>query len=173
MDFFEVVEKRNSYRGEFVPCDMPEEHIKKIVNAGIAAPTGMRIRTTSYIVIQSKEVIEALCEILPNYKMQNAGFVLAVITENIENHLNMHVEIENYAAAVENILLASVAMGYATVWTDGMLKFPEIKEQITALLNVPPHKSVRAVLPIGIPKDKIKIHPKESFEEMVHFNIHP
>lgn len=39
MDFFEVVKKRGTYRLDFKDEQIPDEDIKKIVNAGLHAPS--------------------------------------------------------------------------------------------------------------------------------------
>ena len=40
MEFFETVEKRASYRNAFAAQEIPEEDIRKIVTAGLHAPSG-------------------------------------------------------------------------------------------------------------------------------------
>ena len=48
MDLFTAIEKRHSYRGEFEKTKVPKEHLRKIIDAGIAAPSGCNAQTTSF-----------------------------------------------------------------------------------------------------------------------------
>ncbi|MCR5023212.1 MAG: nitroreductase family protein, partial [Lachnospiraceae bacterium] len=60
MDFFETVEKRASYRSSFVDREVPESDIRKIITAGLHAPSGYNFQTTSYVVIRDPEMKEKL-----------------------------------------------------------------------------------------------------------------
>ena len=44
MEFFETVEKRASYRNAFAAQEIPEADIRKIVTAGLYAPSGYRFQ---------------------------------------------------------------------------------------------------------------------------------
>ena len=77
---------------------------------------------------------------------------------------------EDYAAATENMLLAATALGYATVWMDGMTKADKANTAIRGILNVPEGKTVRTILPLGVPAEVGAPKPRKSFEERVHYN---
>ena len=40
MDFFDVVKRRGSYRGPFAQEAVPQEALRKILEAGVRAPSG-------------------------------------------------------------------------------------------------------------------------------------
>lgn len=82
----------------------------------------------------------------------------------------MAFEVEDYAASVENMLLAATALGYATVWMDGMTKAPAACAAIASLLHVPEGKTVRTILPLGVPAEVGEPKPRKSFEERAHYN---
>jgi nitroreductase len=77
--------------------------------------------------------------------------------------------VEDCAAAVENMLLAVVALGYATVWLDGALRVEDKAARIGRLLGVPEGKTVRVLLPLGVAaepgtqKDKLPFHQRAWF----------
>lgn len=169
MDFFEVIKRRYSYRGEFATGKIAEEDIKKIINAGLAAPCGKKKYTTSYIAVTSKSFIEILGKIMPMSVIRTAPFVLIILSEDISGGYDTNFEIENYAAATENILLAVSAIGLATVWTDGILRMPTINDAIRKLFNIPSNKSIRAVLPIGKAKFPTEPQNKVKLEDLVVF----
>ena len=79
MDFFETVEKRASYRGAFEDREVPEEDIRKIVTAGLHAPSGYNFQTTSFIVVRNPELRARLAALLPTPATKTAPVI----------HLNM------------------------------------------------------------------------------------
>jgi nitroreductase len=170
MDFFEAIGTRYSYRGEFTDDKLSREDIEKILFAGIAAPTGMHISTTSYVAVTDEKLIKELSGIIPGNEIGTAPFVIVLLTEDKSGSYGMNFEVENYSAASENILLAVTALGYATVWTDGILRLPRINNGVRRLLNIPALNTIRAVMPIGKPKDPLKPQPKEKIEDVVTFN---
>jgi hypothetical protein len=76
-------------------------------------------------------------------------------------------EIEDYAAAVENILLAITAEGYAAVWMDGAVNLEDRRERIKKLLQVPDDRCVRAIIPLGRPEKEVAQREKMPLEERV------
>ena len=170
MDFFEVLEKRHSYRGDFTDYKLTEKEIEKILKAGIAAPIGMGIPTTFYVAVNDSSLIKELSAVVPNRSLKTAPFVLVILTMDKSGGKGMNFEIENYSAATENILLAVTAMGFATVWTDGILRMPNTNISVRSILNIPDEFSIRAVLPIGKPTEKLPPHEKEALDTLVKFN---
>lgn len=170
MDFFEAINTRYSYRGEFTDDELSNEDIEKILSSGIAAPTGMHIPTTSYVVVTDEDIIKKLSGVIRGNGISTAPFVLVLLTEDKSGGSGMNFEIENYSVAAENILLAVTALGYATVWTDGILRSPRINDGVRRLLKIPSHKTIRAVMPIGKPKTPLKPQLKEKIKNVVIFN---
>lgn len=169
MDFFDAINRRYSYRGKFKSDPVPNEHIKLILEAGISAPTGMHITTTHYIAVTDKDLIKKLGRWVPGSGVESAPFVLVLVTENFAKAYGVNFEVENYSAAAASILLAVSALGYATVWTDAVLKSPQVNRGIRETLNVPPEKTIRVVLPIGVPEKVGLPLEKESIEDVVVF----
>ena len=78
--------------------------------------------------------------------------------------------VEDYAAAVENMLLAVTALGYAAVWLDGMLRREGRAAKVGALLGVPASREVRVILPLGVPAEQWVQREKRPFDERAWFN---
>ena len=64
MEFFEVLEKRRTVR-DFENETISSEVIEKIIKAGLQAPTNDHMRDWHYIVIQDKNTVIKLLEIIP------------------------------------------------------------------------------------------------------------
>lgn len=179
MNFFETVERRGSYRGPFTPQPIPEADIRRILNAGIRAPSGYNFQSTSFVVVTDPILRQGLAEILPSKATQTAPVILVAVSEritakagssfsaDIEADPGLCFEIEDYAAAVENIMLAITALGYAGVWMDGMTRQASKDKAIAALLNIPSGKTVRTIIPLGVPAETVTQKAKKPLEERV------
>lgn len=64
MDFYEVIEKRRTIR-DFENVAIPTEIIERIIEAGLKAPTNDHMRDWHYVMIQDKNVVMQLLDIIP------------------------------------------------------------------------------------------------------------
>lgn len=64
MELFEAIEKRRTIR-DFTNEAIPAQVIEKIICAGLQAPTNDHMRDWHYIVIQDKDVVARLLDIIP------------------------------------------------------------------------------------------------------------
>lgn len=64
MEFYNVIEKRRTIR-DFENETIPEEIIERIISAGLKAPTNDHMRDWHYIVIQDRNTVAKLLEIIP------------------------------------------------------------------------------------------------------------
>ncbi|MBC7338171.1 MAG: nitroreductase family protein, partial [Clostridia bacterium] len=139
MDVFEAIEKRYSYRGPFRDIPIPREHLRKIVEAGIRAPSGKNAQTTSFVIVDDPQLIRRIASLFENKPVcTTAKAMIVCVTDSRPVMGNVSFHVEDCAAAVENMLLAVTALGYATVWIDGALRYNRIAERIGEMLGVPP-----------------------------------
>ena len=173
MDLFEAIANRHSYRGPFTQEDVSRADLKKIVQAGLDAPSGKNCQTTDFIIVDDTELVERIAVMHETNKAfkQAEAFIACIIDKDPELVYEGHsFQIEDCAAAVENMLLAVTALGYATVWVDGWLRVENRAETIGSLLGVPEEKVIRILLPIGVPGKPPKGPAKKAFEQRVWFN---
>lgn len=173
MDVFEAIAKRHSYRGPFKDQPISREDLRRIVRAGIQAPSGGNRQTTTFVIADDPDLVAAIREMHPtNRAMQQASaYIACLIDEHPEAIYEGHsFQVEDCAAAVENMLLAITALGYATVWIDGWLRVEGRAERIGALRGLPEGKIVRVILPVGVPVEIHQQKEKKPFEERAWFN---
>ena len=96
--------------------------------------------------------------------------LIACIGDPQPVYQEMSFEKEDCSAAVENMLLAITALGYATCWVDGVLRSEGRAEKLGEILNVPEGRCVQVVLPVGVPKEKWQQKEKKAFDERAWFN---
>jgi len=70
------------------------------------------------------------------------------------------------------MLLAVTSLGYASVWLDGALRTEGRAERLGELLGVPPGRTVRVVLPIGVPIQRAQQRERLPFFRRAWFNRH-
>lgn len=169
MDFFEAVEKRHSYRGEFKDQPIPKEDLVKMMEAAIKAPSGLNHQTSGFVVVTDPKLRAGLSEIFPHKGLATAPAVIVALSSHVEAYKGKAFEIQDYAAGVENLLLAVTALGYATVWTDGETADGDRAERIAKLLDIPAGQTVRALLPVGLPVEAGRQREKKPLNERVRF----
>lgn len=174
MDFFDTVKARHSYRGRFKELPVPDEHLRKIVQAGLDAPSGCNLQTTEFLIVTDAQKIRSLADIIHHNhdSVASAPAVIVVVCDTEANRSGVHFWTEDGAAATENMLLAVAALGYASCWIDGALRSEGRSEKIAELLGVPASRLVRIVLPVGIPAAAAPRPPKKPFADRAWFNAY-
>ena len=168
MDFFEVVNRRGSYRDKFEQKAVPDKDIRKILDAAIKAPSGYNLQTTSFVVVTDPRLRSEIGELMPSEATKTAPVILVVTSEHVEAD-GLCFEIEDYASATETMLLAITEMGYAGVWMDGDTKLDGNFEKIKKLLALPTEQTVRTIVPMGVPEKEVKQNTRKAFEERVTY----
>ena len=173
MELFEAIEKRHSYRGRFRNDDVSKDDLRKIAATGLAAPSGCNAQTTRFVIVDDQAILAKICAMhTTNAAMQQAKAMIVCIVDKEPPAVyeNNSFAIEDCSAAVENMLLAITALGYASVWIDGWLRVDGRAEKMGELLNVPDNKIVRIILPIGRPAEEVAAREKLPFENRAWFN---
>lgn len=170
MDVFEAVKKRYSYRGEFTETPVPRSDLEKIVQAGIQAPSGCNEQVVSFVIIDDPQLLAQIARIIVKPVCVNARAMIACVADPRPVYNSLSFAVEDCAAAVENMLLAITALGYATVWLDGALRTENRAARVGGLIGVPPDKVVRIILPIGVPSEPGTQREKLPFNRRAWFN---
>ena len=106
---------------------------------------------------------------LPTPAMRTAPVILAAVSKPLRNEgagaAPFCFAVQDYAAAVENVMLAIAALGYAGVWMDGQTRMDGNDERIAALLRVPAGMTVHSLIPFGVPEQQPRQAPKKPFGE--------
>ncbi|MEN6459001.1 MAG: nitroreductase family protein [Thermoguttaceae bacterium] len=170
MELFDAIRQRHSYRGEFTDAAVPRSDLEKIVQAAIDAPSGCNAQTTSFVIVDDADCLRQIAEIVDKPYCRAAKAMIACVTDPRPAYGNCSFAAEDCAAAVENMLLAITALGYATVWLDGVLRAEDRAARIGRLLGVPSDKNVRVLLPIGVPSQHTQPREKQPFSQRAWFN---
>jgi nitroreductase len=170
MDLFDAIAKRYSYRGTFTDAPVPREDLIQIVQAGIQSPSACNEQIASFAIIDEPALRGEIARLLDRPVCNTARAMIACIADPRPVFAGISFAAEDCGAAVENMLLAITALGYATVWLDGALRRDGIAERINHLLAVPPGQSIRILLPIGVPASPGQQREKFPFTQRAWFN---
>jgi nitroreductase len=172
MELFEAIDRRHSYRGAFRDTPIPRADLQRMVQAGLQAPSGRNLQTTTFVIVDDAPLVRQLAT-MPgaNAAQQNArAFILCVNDTEPVVVEGMCFQVEDCAAATANILLAATALGYASVWIDGWLRREGRARAIGQLVGLPESKTVRILLPLGVPAEARSQAAKKPFAERAWFN---
>jgi len=172
MDVFEAIAKRHSYRGSFTDAAVPREDLRKIVQAGIQAPSAKNEQVASFVIVDDPELLGRIAQIVQRPVCNSAKAMIACVADPRPVLGEISFATEDYAAAVENMLLAITALGYATVWLDGVLRTGDVAGKVGRLLGVPPGAVVRVLLPLGTAAQDGSQKNKLPFHKRAWFNRH-
>ncbi len=140
MDTLEAIRKRRSIR-RYTNDAIPKEDLETIVDAGRLAATGSNQQPWDFVIVTDRAMIVQFK--IAGAWIETASAVIVVVMDPVSRWW-----IEDGAAAIENMLLASTALGYGACWVEGDALPRE--EQLKTLLGVPSAKRVMALIPIGV-----------------------
>jgi nitroreductase len=170
VDVFDAIAQRYSYRGSFTDQAVPREDLRKIVQAGLQAPSGCNEQTTSFLIVDDPNLLAEIAAIVNTPCCYTARAMILCVADSGPMLKRVSYHLEDCAAATENILLAVTALGYATVWLDGVLRFGNVGGRLNSLLEIPTRKTIQVVLPLGVAVAQGKRVGKLPFEKRAWFN---
>lgn len=171
MKTLETIAARHSYRGKFLSDPVPREHLKLILEAGYHAPSGCNKQTTSFLAVDDPEVLKKLHAVIDPPVGETAPAMICVLTRKIIAYRDRTYYIQDYAAAIQNMLLAITELGYASCWIEGHITdVDRIGDKMAAILGVPEEYELICFLPVGIPAEEGKAPKKRPMEERAWLN---
>lgn len=171
MDIQQLMRERVSYRGEFQSTPVPRQELRMIMEAGLAAPSGCNKQTTSLIAVDEPELLAKLKKSIDPPICETAPAMIIVLTRRIYAYRKKCYSIQDYSAAIENMLLTITAMGYQSCWYEGHITDDDnIGRKLADILGVPGDYDVVCVLPVGYAAEAAVSAKKKLFEERAWFN---
>ena len=163
-EILEAIYRRRSIR-EFTDEEINREQLHEIVKAGIWAPSGLNNQPWRFVVVLDSKTREQLAR-LTHYShiVQAARALIAVYVDEsamydpVKDH-------QSAGACIQNMLLATEALGLGAVWLGQILKN---KTQVNRVLEVDGNLDLMAVLAIGHPLHR---NQKSKRKDLNHFII--
>ena len=169
-----LISRRHSYRGRYKPDRVPREHLTAILQAGLDAPSGCNKQTTSLIAVDDPAVLEKMHAVIDPPVGVTAPAMICVLTRKINAYRDRCFAIQDYSAAIENMLLAITALGYQSCWYEGHITDTDrIGDKLASILSVPAEYELVCILPVGIAETEPSAPQKKPFGERAWFNGFP
>ena len=146
-----------------------DDLLTDLLQAAMAAPSAVARDPWHFIVVRDRETRGRIADFLPNGGMARQAAAVLVVCGDIER---AHGGLESYllqdcSAAVENILLAAVALGLGACWL-GVHPRPDRIEGMKTLFNLPPQIVPVAGIALGWPAETPE--PRTRYRaEVVHW----
>lgn len=161
MDLYDGIISRRSIR-KYKDKKIPEEIIKKIIKAGMYAPSSRNKRPWFFIVIKNKKILKKIADFHPYAKMLYEAPCAILVCGNLKIQ-----EVEGYlaldcSAATQNILLSSLSFGIGSCWI-GLYPRKERMDFIRKLIDLCETMIPISLISLGYP-DEEKETP-ERFEK--------
>ena len=164
MDVIEAIRARRSIR-RFKSEPLPEEHLKKILEAAHQAPSAGNKQPWRFIVVQDPDTKDRLGKIARNQTwISNAGVIIVALAmdKNSPQVYEKWAE-RDVMIAVEHMVLSAWSLGYGTCWIGAFTE-----EEVKDLLDIPKEMTVINLLPIGVPDVSPEKKSRKPFEEIFH-----
>lgn len=149
-----------------------KEKIEKMLRAAMAAPTAMNKQPWHFVVVDQRNVLDALAGANPYAKMLKKAPLAIVVCGNTDKMIEgggRDFWIQDASAATENLLLAAHAMGLGAVWT-GAYPSEERCISISKVLSLSDNLIPLNMIVVGYPAEQPQ--PKQKFkEENVSYNV--
>lgn len=167
----DIIHNRTSYRGKYKNIPVPREQLTEIMNAGLAAPSGCNKQTTSLIAVDDPVLLKELNSMIDPPVCETAPAIICVLTQKIFAYRDKCFNVQDYSAAIQNMLLAIKSMGYESCWYEGHITDDDhIGCKLAERLGVPDDYEMVCILPVGVADEPIKRAVKKPFEERAWFN---
>lgn len=159
----EAIYRRRSIR-EFTDKEVSLEQLREIVKAGLWAPSGLNNQPWRFVIIRDPEMREQIAR-QTHYRhiVIEANALIAVFLDEdamydaVKDH-------QSAGACIQNMLLATEALGLGGVWLGQILKN---KENVNRILGLERHLDLMAVVAIGYPQHRNQESRRKKLSEVI------
>ena len=156
----DTIMNRHSYRGKYKADPVPEQDLRNIMEAGLAAPSGCNKQTTSLICVNDPAILKQINAVIDPPVCETAPALICVLSQRIN--------------AYRDKCFVITSLGYQSCWFEGHITDEDrICDKIAEILNVPDGYDLVCMLPVGIPEGEPVLPKKKPFEERAWFNSFP
>jgi len=171
-DLFAVMADRRTVK-QFSPRPVELDKIVQIIEAGTLAPSSGNIQNWTYTVVTDVDKIRAMYGVSLNQEPFLSAMTAIIVCGDAEIAHQMYgmrgkrlYTIQNCAAAIQNMLLASHALGLGATWIGA---FDE--DKIASMFNIPSHRHrPQAIILLGYPYAIPEPKDRKPLHTMIFFN---
>lgn len=147
--------------------DLDEDTIRKLLKAGMSAPSAVNERPWHFVVIRQTEVKDLIPDIHPHALMVREAPLVIAVCADLDLEISQGYWVQDCAAATENILLEAHSLGLGAVWL-GVHPREDRVRGLGKLLELPATVRVFSLIPVGYPAEDKEVHDRYE-ESRVHW----
>jgi nitroreductase len=167
MELMEAILTRRSIR-HFKPNPVPEDLVKKLLQAAMQAPSAANAQPWHFVVIDDRFLLEQVTTFHPASGCLHLAPLAILVCGDDQLEKRPDRYILDCSAATENILLAAHGLGLGAVWL-GIHPDNLRIENISRMLNLPSNVHPLSLVAVGYPDRAAQ--PADRFKpERVHQN---
>ena len=161
----EIFERRSTRK--YTDEDVPDESIKELLKAAMAAPSAGNQQTWDLIIVKNRMALNEIPKFHPNAPMlakAHAAIIVCGVPEREVKYSGYWVQ---DCSATENILIEAQYLGLGAVWL-GIYPHEERISKLRELLEIPENIKPLSIISIGYPA-KTKEVSQRFDEKKIHF----
>lgn len=142
----EICKRRSirKYTGEVIS----EDDIKKILEAGMNAPTARNLKPYEFVVVKDKVMLNKLSEMKKNaYFVRDCNVTIVLLAKELSDYWQ-----QDLGAVSQNMLLEATHLGIGTCWV-GVAPNEEYENYARELLEIPSDVRVFSLIAFGYPNE--------------------
>ena len=153
MNGTDLIRARRSIRKYQPGAVIPREAIEKLLEAAMMAPSAVNSRPWEFVVVESRPILDKLMAAHPYCQMLKTASLAIVVCGRPDLQANLgglEYWPQDCGAAIENLLLQAVELGYGSCWCGcypAMDRVEKLRE-ILSVTSVPV-----AIVAVGIPDE--------------------
>lgn len=154
MNVTEAIRARRSIR-KFKEGEVLPEHLDTILEAAMMCPSARNMRPYEFAVVKNTDKLKEIAAVSPNFRVVGGAACAIVVCGKpaLEEGLGHEMWQQDCAAAVENIMLQALELGYGSCWC-GTYPVDERVKGVKAVLDIADENCIPfAVIALGIPAE--------------------
>lgn len=163
---------RTSIRSYEPDHAVSRDTVEILLRAAMSAPSAVNKQPWAFVVLDTREALDSLAEVLPYAKMLTHAPLAIVPCGDMNKAIEGEGRdfwIQDVSAATENMLIAAHALGLGAVWT-GVYPDLERVKAVKERLGMPDNIIPLCVVPVGYPAGNQQ--PKDKWNpEAIHYDL--
>ncbi|MGW8161464.1 MAG: nitroreductase family protein [Desulfobulbales bacterium] len=159
----EAIFKRRSIR-EFTDEPVARELLRRIVSAGIWAPSGLNNQPWRFVLIQDRSTMKLLAQQTTYSHIILGASALIVVYLDQAAMYNAVKDYQSAGACIQNMLLTAEEVGLGAVWLGQIL---QNRDTVNDILNLDKTFDLMAVLAVGHPRHRNQKSQRKSLADFI------
>jgi nitroreductase len=166
MNVSEAIKNRYSCRS-YKAEPVPEEKLRKILEAARLAPSAHNAQERKFIVVKDAKKRKEVAEAVGQSFIAEAPVIIAAVGLNPEDVLSSGIPdyVVNLAIAVDHMTLQATEEGLGTCWIGAFSQ-----EEVKKVLEIPEEYKIVVLMPLGFPAEKGRSKIRKSLEEIISYD---